>query len=499
MLGSDLVGLSLFFLLLFAIIGLAELIRRMMGWTPEATRKSVHMATGLLVATTPFVLQSKWPMVILGSLFVIVNSVAIHKQLFKAMHATTRCSYGTVFYPLSFVILVLWLWDGNRIALVTAMLIMALADALAAIVGENVRKPMLFSFGTEMKSVQGSVTMFGATAVIVFVFLSLFPFEGAAWIEGAARIWIALLVAVFSTACEAISTRGSDNLSVPLGAAFILTYVHAHSAHDARIFTLGMVLALAVALGSYRIAFLDAGGAAFTFILGTLIFGVGRIGFTLPILAFYLLSSLLSLSGRRAKKRAFSLIEKGGRRDIWQVLANGGVPGLLLLLWYFNPGELFFLLYLGAVAAVTADTWGTEIGLLSRPDPRSILSLRRVPPGTSGGISLLGLAGSLLGSFVLISVGALVSPHAVGPHLFVLMVFAGFAAGLADSLFGATIQAQFRCPVCAKMTEKTTHCQGARSTFVRGVRWINNDVVNFFCALCGTLFVYAGLVFLNSI
>ena len=75
---SDGVFFLLFFLALFALIGLAELVRRLMRWSPEATRKSVHIITGLLVATTPFVLEAMWPMLLLAGIFIIVNYVAIN-------------------------------------------------------------------------------------------------------------------------------------------------------------------------------------------------------------------------------------------------------------------------------------------------------------------------------------------------------------------------------------------------------------------------------------
>jgi uncharacterized protein (TIGR00297 family) len=276
-----------------------------------------------------------------------------------------------------------------------------------------------------------------------------------------------------------------------------MTYLMTHSVGDAAIFTLGMGMAFAVALGSHRAGFLDSGGAAATFILGTIVFGVGRLTFTVPILTFFVLSSLLSAAGGRSKKQVASVAAKGGRRDVWQVLANGGIPGVMLLAWYFYDLDLFYLLFIGALAAVTADTWGTEIGMLSRPYPRSILTLRRVPAGTSGGVSALGLAGSALGAVVLVLVAAASRPAATfGMREFLIVALSGFAGALADSVFGAALQAQYRCPICDKMTEKKNHCRGERTQFVRGYRWIDNDVVNLLCALSGTAVTFLGLFLL---
>jgi uncharacterized protein (TIGR00297 family) len=189
------------------------------------------------------------------------------------------------------------------------------------------------------------------------------------------------------------------------------------------------------------------------------------------------------------------VFEKSGCRDLWQVLANGGIAGVLVIFWYFFPNPMLFLLFIGSLAAVTADTWGTEIGVLSKTQPVSILTLKPVPLGTSGGISLIGSIGALAGSLVLVGVGALSSPYHSSQLIkageFSLLTLAGFGAGMFDSFLGATLQAQYQCEVCHKMTEKKNHCQNP-SRLLRGHPWMNNDVVNILCALAGVALTWAG-------
>ena len=494
---SDWAFFGLFFIALFALIGVAELVRRVMHWSPEATRKSVHIITGLLVATTPFVLKSMWPMLVLAGIFIVLNYVAIRMGAFKSMHSTERPTYGTVFYPLAFFILVVLLWQNNPLILVTTILILAFADALAAIVGENLKKAKEFFLAAEKKSVQGSAAMFAATLVITFACLFIFKKLHTGEITVFVALWIAMAVALFATVCEAVSVSGSDNLTMPLGAAFVMHYMLHHSQTDAAVFTLGMFLALIVALVSYRAKFLDAGGAAVTFLLGTVIFGVGRWTFSAPILAFFFLSSLLSKLGRKRKRQVVGIFEKSSCRDLWQVLANGGIAVALLFLWNYFPDNFWYLLFLGSLAAVTADTWGTEIGILSKSIPRSIINFKKVPIGASGGITVLGTAGAALGSLILVTVGWLFSPHAsprtMGGYEFAIVLIAGLLASLVDSVLGATVQAQYRCPACGKTTEKTLHCNAQVTQLQRGFRWINNDVVNAFCALSGVLLVWVGV------
>lgn len=476
-----------------AILALSELIRRLFHWSPEATRKIVHIFVGMLVAVTPFVLDSMWPMVILGILFTVLDFFAVRHGFFKGMHGTARHTYGTVFYPISFVILTLTLWRSHKLILVTSMMIMAISDAVAAIVGEHARRPRVLRFGPEQKTLQGSIAMFVVTLAIVMIALLTAVHIGVRQLPLERIVLIAAVVAAVAMASEVISAQGSDNLTVPLGSAFALFYMLTESPEHTMRFVVGMGLAAVMAVVSFRLRFLNGGGSVALFLLGTLVFGAGGWVFAVPILAFFLVSSVLSKMGKKRKDKLETVFEKGSRRDVGQVLANGGIAGLMLIFWYFTQNNFFYVLYIAALAAVTADTWATEIGVMARGNPRSILTFKPVAMGASGGVSALGTAGALLGSLLLVVIGWLCSPHA-SPRAFgvresIIVLFAGLIASLVDSLLGATVQAQFQCPACGKITEKRVHCSDRRTAFVQGFLWINNDVVNGLCAVAGVLLV----------
>ena len=491
---TDWMFLVFFLLALFAVIGIAEVIRRIMNWSSGATRKLVHILVGVLVATTPFVLESMWPMIILGIAFTFIDYFAIRKNLLKVMHGSKRRSYGTVFYPISFIILTATLWENQKFILIVSMLIMALADATAAIVGEHAKKPKILKLDLEQKSLQGSIAMFLTT-----FFILLLSFLAANQLEFfdfsiASILFISSIVGVVATCAEVLSFNGSDNLSVPLASAFTLYYLLNESTQRGCTFTLGLGIALAIAIVSYRLRFLSGSGSVALVLLGTLVFGVGGWMFSGPILIFFILSSILSKVGKKRKTKLLTVFEKSGTRDAAQVLANGGVAGLMLVFWYFGKNDMFYVAYIAALAAVTADTWATEVGVLAKGNPRSILTFKRVPMGTSGGISLIGTIGALLGSLVLTASGVLFSLNS-SPYFFtwplvVLVLASGLMASMVDSMLGATVQAQFRCPACNKVTEKHIHCDNTVTKFHSGFRWINNDVVNGLCAVSGVLFVW---------
>lgn len=93
-------------------------------------------------------------------------------------------------------------------------------------------------------------------------------------------------------------------------------------------------------------------------------------------------------------------------------LANPDVAdpkGTMCFSW---GGDLLVVGIIANYAAVAADTFSSELGILSKGEPRLITSwnLRKVPRGTNGGVSLLGLGAGLLGSMVIVSASMLFLP-----------------------------------------------------------------------------------------
>ena len=205
------------------------------------------------------------------------------------------------------------------------------------------------------------------------------------------------------------------------------------------------ILTVVIAALSYRAHFLTAGGAVVAFILGSIVIGLGGLSFAIPLLAFFITSSILSRLGKHLKRQASRNFQKGSRRDAGQVLANGGVPGCIVIGWCVFPDSDLYILYLAAIAAVTADTWATEIGLLSSQPPRLVTTWKTTEHGKSGAVSNMGLAGAVLGAFTIAFVGlwgqSLESNLFTSENTLGIVVLSGVLAHLFDSFLGATIQA----------------------------------------------------------
>lgn len=236
-----------------------------------------------------------------------------------------------------------------------------------------------------------------------------------------------------------------------------------------------LLSALVVTLAYWRNS-LSASGAVAALLVGTLTYGFGGWVWGVVLILFFVTASLLSHYRVADKQVVAQQFDKGHRRDWGQVMANGGVGMVVAVLQGFAPSSIWFLLFLGAMATVTADTWATELGTLSKRAPRMITTGRVVPAGTSGGISAIGVVVSLSGGLFIGVIAGWLTQHNV--FLFALIGgFAGLVGSLVDSLLGATVQQIYYCDQCQKETEKKHHCNQTPRP-LRGWARIDNDWVN---------------------
>ncbi len=265
----------------------------------------------------------------------------------------------------------------------------------------------------------------------------------------------------------------------------------------------GLALSLFIGVIGYRRGALDPGGVAGATITGTLIFGLGGWEWGILLIAFFVSSSALSFYQAHAKEGLAEKFAKGHRRDLAQAMANAGIAALLAILSRFFPlagdqeNVLWFIACAGAMAAVNADTWATELGVLNPRPPRLITTGQRVEVGTSGGVTWLGTAASLGGALLIGLTGGLglliLRQGWASVGVLLLAASAGGMAGsLFDSVLGATIQAIYWCDTCQKETERRLHRCGTETRMSRGWRWLDNDLVNLFASVVGAL-VAAGI------
>ena len=259
---------------------------------------------------------------------------------------------------------------------------------------------------------------------------------------------------------------------------------------------IGFILAIIIAYIAFRAHSLDKSGAIAATIVGTIVFGLGGLEWAVLLLIFFITSSALSRLFKKRKQGLDEKFSKGHQRDAGQVFGNGGLATAFVLIHFLYPESVIgWVGFAAALAAVNADTWATELGVLNPTQPIIITNLKkRVEKGTSGGISLFGTLASLLGAAAIALPASFFTDNW---SLLPIITLAGLFGSLFDSFIGATVQAMYYCPTDNKETEKhPLHTCGTETVHIRGWKWLNNDWVNFACGGFGllTAFLLKGLL-----
>ncbi|MGD6815469.1 DUF92 domain-containing protein [Metabacillus sp. 84] len=238
---------------------------------------------------------------------------------------------------------------------------------------------------------------------------------------------------------------------------------------------IGIFLIGFISLAGWKIRSLTLTGAAAAFLTGMLIYlGYGYQGLLL-LGAFFASSSLLSKFKRNRKQAVDELLEKGDRRDSVQVFANGGIASIASFMFWLTGADLWTAVFCTSIAAANSDTWASEIGTLSKRNPRLLLSLRKTVRGTSGAVSMLGTGAAAAGAAFIAILSVMVFNLSVQWGVMIALI--GFCGNLADTVLGGSVQVKYKCPACGKITERRLHC-GVEGHVFQGYSFFNNDAVN---------------------
>ncbi|NWG35731.1 MAG: DUF92 domain-containing protein [Chloroflexi bacterium] len=251
--------------------------------------------------------------------------------------------------------------------------------------------------------------------------------------------------------------------------------------------SLGFLLAVLIAWLARLARSLNTGGAMAAAVVGTVVFGLGGLQWAILLMIFFVTSSALSRLFKKRKQGLDEKFSKGHERDAGQVFGNGGLATAFVLVHAILPESgIGWVGFAAALAAVNADTWATELGVLNPTPPRMITNLKkRVEKGTSGGVSLFGTFASLTGAAVIALPASLMTDDW---SLLLPITLAGLAGSLFDSFLGATVQTMYYCPADQKETEKhPLHTCGTQTVHIRGWKWLDNDWVNFGCGAAGVV------------
>ena len=216
---TNLIGLIICLIYVFAIIGLAEGLRRWKGYSSSFTRKVIHIGVGMMSWIIPYLFTSPWPFVVACLFFAGLNLLDYKYHFFSAMASSDKSNLGTVYFPLAAAVVALVFWNQPPL-MVAALMPLTWGDGIAPVVGKKFGK-RLYHIHTSTRSLEGSAGFF--IACLFFTWLALWLVEGSPNISPVEAILPALIVTIATTIAEAISIWGLDNITITAVSIFILS------------------------------------------------------------------------------------------------------------------------------------------------------------------------------------------------------------------------------------------------------------------------------------
>ncbi|MDI6871521.1 MAG: DUF92 domain-containing protein [Bacillota bacterium] len=477
----------------------AEELRRHLRWPGNLGRSLPRLFLAAFVVPSLTFFSRWWTAALVPFLLLLLLYFAFFRVGRRSRRAAAPAARATLWFLGAYVLLLPVFWPPEYRYAAAVGLLAGTGLMLGGEVGEALWGSSRYSLFGRQGTLEGDlfalVTGF-ASLLLALVYLSELPVR-----QG---VLLAVLLSLVGLLVRLVTPSDLGHFTVPVtlaGSLFLLSHTGAASPLLVRLLW-GVALSGALAVLGLRWRALSPDGAAAAAGIGTFVLAFGGWGWAIPLVVFFLTSSALSRWKAGAKEAVRAVKGKEGARDAGQVLANGLVAAVAAALSLFFPDRagLLFLAHLGAVAEAAADTWATEVGVLSAKPPRLILGGVQCPPGTSGGVTALGLWASAAGALLISLVGALlVGPPGPATAWRVAAPWVGgFGGALVDSLLGATLQAGYYCPVCAVAAETPRHGCGTATLLRRGKPWVDNDLVNLAGTLAGALLA-AALAWLTGV
>jgi uncharacterized protein (TIGR00297 family) len=200
---------------------------------------------------------------------------------------------------------------------------------------------------------------------------------------------------------------------------------------------------------------------------------------------FYMFASSSLLSKLLPHQQELEdVIDKTGARDYIQALANLGVASLLFCFYLISWNTIYIIGFISSVVAANADSWASEIGGLSKRTPVLITNFQPIKKGISGGITLIGTIGGILGGLFIIVLSYITLYHSnlssiISPHGWIAILIGGISGLFIDSYLGAWFQALYK--------ENKILNETQQGKLIKGHSWITNDMVNFMTTFSSAL------------
>ena len=388
-------------------------------------RKLIHLSTGLMIWILSYIVEKNvlLYLILAGTIF---SFSTFNYKKFHLLHKTTDASLGTLFYPIGILSSYLILFNLPLYFFQSSLLVLSISDTVANFTGQIQKGNSWIRTFHDRKSGYGIIAYSFSACLILYLLLPGLLSSNILYIPFAV-LWAVIL--------ETASMRGSDNFTIPAGLAlfFFMTY---HYEVDYLYLTTILIALIPGCFLLFQFNILTRKGSFTAFLLGFYLAGIMGWQWLTPVLLFFLTSAAFTkLSHARQGVK-----NKPAPRNAWQVIANIVWAVTSTALFLFTRNEIFILFFIAFVAAVTADTWASEIGPLLNKRCFSLAKMRRVPAGTNGGISFFGSLAALTGAAIISSVSYYIFFGYWHWSIIAMLSFSAFLACFVDSLLGTFLE-----------------------------------------------------------
>ena len=459
-------GYVLFFGYMFLEIVVVEAIQKKFDLDKEMMRKVGHIFTGLCWVIAYFFLGWTIHLFIINAVGLLLLCIITFGDLMKSVERDDMGkSYGVVYFGASTLVVVAIVVFVNKSLFPyygIAYYCLVLADGLAPIVARLFKKHNLSL--VHGKTLAGTITVFLISALIALVFSLIFSLHFSALLIFS----FAALVAM----AELFGAKGTDNFTIVFFAFGYL--VLAHFGYLDVGTEIVILLMPVLTLFSIKAKALTpwAQTVSYLILLAFTLFGGYRLA--VLVIALFAVAAVVTKVSSRLFSQKTNAPQKTARKSI-QILANSSVAVSFAIAYFFSGAKWLLFVAFVVIIEEFADSMSSDVGRLAKNPPVDILRFKRVPAGTSGGVSLLGTVTALVAAFL---AGLLALAFFKNPLLYVAISGVAFLGTIVDSVLGSSLQGIFKCPVCGAITEKKVHCD-VPTTLVKGFAAVDNSLVNF--------------------
>ncbi len=427
----------------------------------ESSRKIIHTMLFVIWLLIDLFLKGTVHQIIIPVIFIFLNAMSYKFKIYKSVEREDGNHLGTVYFAIAVTVIMAMAYFIPELYYPSGLAVCCLTfgDGFAALVGYNTKSKKL----RPHKSLNGFIACTIASAFSMLVFKAVYLPE----ISIAAIALLALMAAIFE-----LVDFGLDNFTVTFS-VFGLGYAFLY--HPSPELYVGLAAAIVVFLIVFISRAIEYYGALLSMAMVFAFYycGGGKgLGF---LLGSYFAIFFISFAAKRLRKNR-GLKKHSDSRGFLQILINGGLGTLFILLFGITGQSRYFMISMIAIGGCFIDSVSSDVGTLSPNKPYDIFKRQYVDTGLSGGMSPLGTLSALIFSLL---IGIYAAWAAAFPWQYgLLAALLVFLQSIVDSALGSLVQVKYRCKVCSALTEKKRHCD-TDTEYYCGVRSIGNNAVNF--------------------